>query len=616
MKYATVIVCALVTLGMGDGAAGTEKHWAFQPLLQHEIPENSAEEAWSNPVDAFIFARLAAAGLNFTPEADKATLLRRVTFDLTGLPPAPEQVTAFLNDDAPDAYERLIDRLLASPRYGERWAQHWLDAARFAESDGFEFDHERPEAWRYRDWVVDSLNADISFAEFVRAQIAGDEMQPPAATATGFLMAGPDMIDINLPEERRHNFLNDMTSTTGAVFLGLSVGCAQCHDHKSDPVSIHDFYSLRAFFDNTVVDPKKSKQLPSIVSEPGVQVASSHVCERGDFRHPGDPVEPAYLTVLNDAQAQVPAPPSTATSSMRRTALADWLTDGSNPLPYRVMANRLWLHHFGRGIVDTPNDFGKLGGKPSHPELLDWLALELARDGAGFKAIHRTLVTSRTYRQASHLDLDNFQQTLTADPENKLFSRMERHRLSGEAIRDAALMACGQLNLKSGGQGVRPPLPKEVRSTLLTNQWNVTEDVHEHSRRSLYLFVRRNLRFPMFDVFDRPDTNESCGRRLVSTTAPQALTLFNSEFSRQQAQQLAELLLSKNPVPADCLPELYLRVLSRFPQPDELEIARRFLQNQSELLAGALPRNSDRAKAGLADFCLALLNSNEAVYTD
>jgi hypothetical protein len=228
------LMLALIALGNLSPAddSSTEKHWAFQPLSHEQISGDTENETFSNPVDAFIFAQLDAAGLTFAPEADKATLLRRVTFDLTGLPPTPDRVVTFLNDSAPDAYERIVDRLLASPRYGERWAQHWLDAARFAESDGFEFDHERPDAWRYRDWVIDSLNADVSFADFVRAQIAGDEMQPPAAVATGFLMAGPDMVDINLADERRHNFLNEMTSTTGAVFLGLSVGCAQCHDHK------------------------------------------------------------------------------------------------------------------------------------------------------------------------------------------------------------------------------------------------------------------------------------------------------------------------------------------------------------------------------------------------
>jgi hypothetical protein len=602
---------ALIALGNLSPAddSSTEKHWAFQPLSHEQISGDTENETFSNPVDAFIFAQLDAAGLTFAPEADKATLLRRVTFDLTGLPPTPDRVVTFLNDSAPDAYERIVDRLLASPRYGERWAQHWLDAARFAESDGFEFDHERPDAWRYRDWVIDSLNADVSFADFVRAQIAGDEMQPPAAVATGFLMAGPDMVDINLADERRHNFLNEMTSTTGAVFLGLSVGCAQCHDHKSDSVSIHDFYRLRAFFDNTVVNPQKSKQLSATVDEPSAEVAISYVCERGDFRRHGDPVQPAFLTVLNDSGKQVPAPSPEASSSMRRTALANWLTNGDNPLPCRVMANRLWLLHFGKGIVETPNDFGKLGGKPSHPLLLDWLAGQLAAEGAGFKSIHRTLVTSITYRQAS-------QHPVKSDPENRLYSRMQRRRLSGEAIRDAELMASDSLNLKTGGGGVRPPLPEEVRSTLLANQWNVTDDSNEHSRRSLYLFVRRNLRFPMFDVFDRPDTNESCGRRLVSTTAPQALTLFNSEFSRQQAQELANRLLATHPAQNDHLAQMYLRVLSRYPQPAELDIAKEFLAKQSAALADAGLSSQTLAAEVLADFCLALLNSNEAIYVD
>lgn len=588
-----------------------EKHWAFQPLSPATIPNHAGSDHshFLNPVDAFIFARLEASGLTFSPAADKATLLRRVTFDLTGLPPTPEQVVAFLNDRSPDAYDRLVNRLLASPRYGERWAQHWLDAARFAESDGFEFDHERPNAWRYRDWVVQSLNADISFANFVSAQIAGDEIEPSEPDATGFLMAGPDMIDINLAEERRHNFLNDMTATTGSVFLGLSVGCAQCHDHKSDPVSIREFYSLRAFFDNTVVAPKKSRQLPAVVKEAGERPPVSYVRERGDFRRQGEEVHPAFLKVLNGEKATVSPPPSDSMTSMRRSALASWMTSDQNPLPLRVMANRLWMHHFGRGLVGTPNDFGKLGARPSHPQLLDWLARQLSRDHTGFKSLHRLLVTSMTYRQSS-------QAVVTEDPDNLLFSRMQRRRLSGEAIRDSILFASDSLNLKSGGPGVRPPLPEEVRSTLLKNQWNVTPDEHEHSRRSLYLFVRRNLRFPMFEVFDRPDTNESCGRRLVSTTAPQALTLFNSEFSRHQSERLAAILLNKKPSPGECLSELYLRVLGRQARPEELEVGLQFLSTQSAILAESGHSQARSAQGSLADFCLALLNSNEAIYVD
>ena len=581
------------------------EHWAFQRLDDGVVPKADAI-GLVNPVDAFVHAKLRAAGLGFSPEAEKATLLRRVTMDLTGLPPSPAEVIAFLGDDSPDAYEREVDRLLASPRYGERWAQHWLDAARFAESDGFEFDHERPNAWRYRDWVIDSLNADTSFANFVRAQIAGDEVLTNDIEATGFLMAGPDMVDINLADERRHNFLNDMTSTVGEVFLGLSIGCAQCHDHRSDPISIHDFYRLRAFFDNTIIDPKKSKQLPSTVREESAMVSESFVRVRGDFRRRGDPVSPTFPRVLDPAGKVVPAPAPGATSSMRRAALAEWLVGSENALVFRVMANRLWLHHFGRGIVGTPNDFGKLGHRPSHPGLLDWLA-RLLRDGSSFKELHRMMVTSRTYRQVSRGPSTAFQRNRLADPENLLFSRMSRRRLTGEAIRDSILHASNRLNLKPGGPGFRPHLAAEVRSTLLKNQWNPTSEETEHSRRSIYLFVRRNLRYPMFDVFDRPDTNASCGRRLVSTTAPQALTLFNSEFSRENAEQLAAILRASGKAPAEAVKEAYLRVFCRYPTANEQATAQEFLRMHSPVIG------LDNA---WADFCLALLNGNEAIYVD
>ena len=270
---APLAAAALALPVNGEGADPAEPeiapedraHWAFLPLDTGNIPGGFA--AAENPVDAFIGAKLAETGLAFAPSADKATLLRRVTFDLTGLPPTLGEIREFLGDGSPAAYERVVDRLLASSRYGEHWAQHWLDVVRFAESDGFEFDQERPDAWRYRDWVISKLNEDASYAGFVTAQLAGDESTPPDPVATGFLMAGPDMVDINLPEERRHNFLNDMTATAGSVLLGLSVGCAQCHDHKREAFSIHDFYRLRAFFENTVVDPERSKQMPAVVAE-------------------------------------------------------------------------------------------------------------------------------------------------------------------------------------------------------------------------------------------------------------------------------------------------------------------------------------------------------------
>ena len=570
------------------------QHWSFRPPLRPGLPEGDAP----NPIDRFIGARLAGKGLTLAPEADRRTLLRRITFDLTGLPPTPAEIEAFLNDPDPTACEHVIHRLLSSPAYGERWAQHWLDVARFAESDGFEFDQERKEAWRYRDWVIRALNEDLPYDRFLRHQLAGDEVDPPdeqARLATGFLMAGPDMTDINLAAERRHEFLNKMTQTVGETFLGLTMGCAQCHSHKTDPVSIEDFYRFRSFFAATVVDPKKSKQLPPQVKESRPDPPMSFVMEGGDFRRPGVSLGPAFPRVLNPTGDQIPVTPDGATTSYRRTALARWLTRADHPLTTRVIVNRLWLHHFGRALVATPNDFGRTGQEPTHPALLDWLATELPRQEWSLKAMHRLILTSRTYRQASRGSGPDWQKRLSRDPGNLLLSRAPRKRLEGEAIRDSFLAVAGLLNRKAGGPSIRPPLPREITTTIRNRNWEVSPDPADHLRRSVYIFVRRNLSYPLFDVFDRPDSNASCPQRNRSTTPTQSLTLLNSEFSGTIAKVLAERISAES----DPVKHLYLLLLARLPTTDERSIAKYLLT------AGSL-----------TDLTLALLNSNEAIYLD
>jgi hypothetical protein len=470
----------------GDQAAPTEppvtaadrEHWAFRPLARPELPAVK-DGNWSRTfVDRFILARIEAAGLAPMPQADRRTLIRRVTFDLTGLPPTPADIDRFVSDDALDAYEKLLDRLLESTAYGERWAQHWLDLVRFAETDGFEHDLERPNAWRYRDWVIEALNADLPYDEFIRLQLAGDELHPEDATsavATGFLLCGPDMPDINLIEERRHNFLNDMTGTVGSILLGLQVGCAQCHDHKFDPISQHDFYRLRAFFDpaevfkdhplpkppgtlepsesgpaarlkelsieiqsleesarrklkaeNPDLQPtpqdilealsdeeqskhatvsmeiellKKTYKPPEVphgrtVRERFAELKPSHVMLRGDFRREGPEVLPAFLRIANPEKLGVAMPATDTRTTRRRTQLAEWVTRADNPLATRVIVNRIWQHHFGRGLVETASDFGKMGSEPTHPELLDWLATEFPKQGWSLKKLHKLLLSS------------------------------------------------------------------------------------------------------------------------------------------------------------------------------------------------------------------------------
>jgi hypothetical protein len=646
------------------------EHWAFQPLVRRDLP---ASADGVHPIDVFLNARLREVGLTAVGPADKATLLRRVCFDLTGLPPTIEQQDVFLSDTSPEAFERLVDQLQASPAYGERWAQHWLDLARFAETDGFEHDKVRPEAWRYRDWVIRALNADMPYDQFVRWQIAGDELQPDnadAVIATGFLLCGPDMPDINDQNERRHTVLNELTGTVGSVFLGLSLGCAQCHDHKNDPVSQHDFYRLRAFFESgnlfkdhplplpqpavapettallaqrqrlediarqrlkdqnpdlqptaddllgALTDAERAErkslddQLAKLPKPPPVPLARvflegqhrpAHLAIRGDFRRPGQTLKPAYLRVID------PEPTASQSSSeMSRADLAAWLTRPDHPLALRVIANRLWQFHFGEGLVRTPSDFGVGGGEPSPPELLDWLATELPRESWSLKAMHRLIVTSAAYRRAarpgsSENEQAAWQALVAADPQNRLWGRMTPRRLDGEAIRDALLSISGELSQRRGGPGVRPPLPQELVSTLLKNQWDVSPNAEDHRRRSVYLFVRRNLRYPLFDVFDRPDTLASCEQRQRSTVAPQALALLNSELTVSLSAKMAARIAARHDRPADQVTAVYQLAFGRPPSVEEAAWCADFLHDQ--------PR-------GLAELCLALVNSNEFVYVD
>ncbi len=728
LLFSLVVVAAHADDGAGPKleevpiSESERAHWAYRPMQQVVSPQVS-DGVWNaNPIDAFIKAQLERKGLAPLPRVGKLTLLRRVCFDLTGLPPSTEQIEDFLADESPEAYERLVDRLLESQAYGERYAQHWLDLARYAETDGFEHDLLRPNAWRYRDWVIDALNSDMPYDEFLRQQLAGDELypdDPQAAIATGFLLCGPDMPDINLQEERRHVVLNEMTATVGSAVLAMQFGCAQCHDHKYDPIRIQDFYRLRAFFESAelfrdlpiatseeraareaaeasrgdeyhqavkrrdeleqqgrelarkvnpdepptlkralaelsdseraehsaaVAITEQAPPLPDLplgrVLRPGKR-QDAHFYLRGDFRQPGPVVEFAFPGVLvkeQDAMAD-------HVTERPRTVLAEWLTQDEHPLTARVIVNRLWQWHFGRGLSSTPSDFGTMGAEPTHPELLDWLARRLVADGWSLKKMHRLMVTTRAYRTASvpyevewtvaevARARELMAQNQAVDPDNMLCWRRPLMRLDGESIRDAMLTACGKLTERRGGLGIRPPLAPEITQTLLRGQWKPSGDADDHRRRSIYLFVRRNLRYPMFDVFDRPDTNASCPQRHESTTATQSLTQFNSAFSLDCARELAGVVwpaTASDPITAErkAIVSAHLRVSNRPPTDAEVEAALAFLDKQSARLREenrdaktlALPAGHHASEpyraAALVDYCLALFNANAFLYVE
>ena len=725
------------TVGEAGDSPFTEhqrNHWAFQPMGSPAIP--AAEHG--NPVDAFVAARMAGRGISIAPRADKVALIRRATFDLHGIPPTPAEVDGFLADRSPDAFARVVDRLLSSPRYGERWARHWLDLARYAESEGFKSDETRPNAWRYRDYVIDSLNADKPYDRFVQEQIAGDEIwpeSPEARIGTGFNRHYPDESNAAILMQRRQEVLLDITDTVGSVFMGLTYGCAKCHDHKFDPILQADYYRLQAFFTNVATDdrihlfseaeraergrrqaaweeatrairaemdelldlkradafetqvnrrapgtqeafrkdpsertmyerllfqqhmwqmryhndarlantledePKaryreleaklaefdhlKPPELPVGIGirELGAVAPKTHILSFANYAAPLEEVEPGFLTLLDPRPARY-VPALDGRSSGRRTALAKWLTDPGNPLTARVMVNRIWHYHFGQGIVRTPSDFGLMGEPPTHPELLDWLAGEFVRSGWSLKRIHRLVMNSETYRQSSAFRED----ASSADPLNRLLWRFPPQRLEGEVIRDSMLAVSGRLNFQVGGPSAYPALPSGAPPPR--GGWDVPEDRHAQDRRSVYVFVRRNSRYPMLESFDMPDTHESCARRSTTTTAPQALALLNSEHTLGWAKGLAEKILEEAGDDTDRQVEAGFRLAySRPPDGWEKDTVLTFLETQREIIAervaagetlllpGSVPESMSKEEAAaVVDFCHMLLNSNEFVY--
>jgi len=625
-------------------------YWAFQSVKRPALPAVKNARWAANPIDRFVLAKLEEKKLKPAPAASKADLIRRVYFDVTGLPPTPEEVKAFLADRAPDAYERLVDRLLASPHYGEQFARDWLDVVRYAESEGFEYDRHLPDAWRFRDYVIDSFNRDKPFDRFVTEQLAGDELEPgnrELETAAVFHRLGTVRRNAGNPEiaVSRNEVLTERTDIVGTAFLGLTVGCARCHDHKIDPILQKDYYRLQAYLAGTQendillvsgeekktwetqtgeidqqlrrlrrtaanaigadktkldmeIDAVEDKRPPFPATIPSIrndaaQRTEIHVLKRGDWDRKGDVVAPRPPTVLVSDDL----PELTADTPNPRTQLAGWLTDAKHPLTPRVAVNRAWQHHFGIGLVKTPNDFGNNGERPSHPELLDWLASEFVAGGWKLKSLHRLILLSNTYRQDSRSDLAAA--ATTVDPDNRLLWHFAHRRLSAEEIRDAMLAVSGQLNLKLGGPSVMVPVdPDLVKFLYKPAQWAVTKDVAEHDRRSIYLIAKRNLHLPFMETFDQPDLLSSCGRRESSTHAPQALEMMNGQLANAVAMSFAERLARDAGGDRRRLVEqAYLLAVSRAPTAQERRLSLSFLETQP-----------------LREFALALLNLNAFLY--
>ncbi len=678
--------------------------WLFQPVEEPEVP-SVTDKGWSeNPIDHFIYQKLTEAELQPAQPAEKHELIRRAYYDLTGLPPAPAEVDAFVNDSSPDAYEKLIDRLLASPHYGEKWARHWMDLARYAESDGYKADHYRPNAWRYRDYVIQSLNEDKPYNQFVMEQLAGDEIapnDPEALLATHFLRLG--IYEYNQRDARTQwdIILNDLTDVTGDMFLGMSVSCARCHDHKFDPVLQKDYYRLRAFFapvhlrnDLPVVSSaawqehqaklavwkaktehirKQIKAIETPHYEKGANairatfpedvkaMVAKAPQERTPYEQqiamlvefqaidkgnaavgnikkdekeqlnklykqlkeydqwkpkplpttwtardvgpyppntfiPDDPkqetIEPGIFTILKPEPMEIETVPSAPNSTGRRTALARWITNPKNPITNRVIVNRLWQYHFGTGLVATSSEFGNLGEKPSHPQLLDWLTVRFVEDGWSLKKMHKLMMTSAAYRQSSKRPLQGLAKRV--DPQNRLLWRFNARRLEAEEIRDSMLAVSGELDESRFGPSVNWSVPK----------------------RSVYTKVYRNKRDDVLDVFDVPDGISSTAARNVTTTPLQSLFLMNSGWIMKRANALMARMETTQPADLhDWVQTAFQTVLCRKATRQELDETVAFIRQHAQLIEKLYNRETERIAHSVREFVTHNLNHDERLDT-
>ena len=720
--------------GLGQVTPGEQssRHWAFRRLREVSLPEVSNMSWIRTPLDRFILARLESKHLNPNDAASKSKLIRRLYFDLIGLPPSADQVASFARDPSPQAYARLVDELLKNRHFGERWARHWLDLARYADSAGYEEDRPRPDAYHYRDFLIRALNGDMPFDELLKLQLAGDLLEPTnprRVAATGFLTAGPDVRPdfVNFRKKDRYDELDDIVATIGSAMLGLTLGCARCHDHKHDPIPTREYYQLLAFFDQTEryghpIDPSESARYEKLLAEfesqfePAKRELDDWVKARAEpiklerisslklpehqkelLRAPEDKTNALQASLLvqfsaelkvtdeelreslnegerakwglmaarlkaiqatkprdiprvlgiregepketrmlvrgdphHEADTVQPHVPGALTCESGREQafdsridLAMWMTDvdcGAGALVARVIVNRLWQHHFGRGLVGTPGDFGTRGDPPSHSDLLEWLAGEFVRGGWRLKPIHKLIVTSATHRQSGAWDKSR----ADIDPENGLWWRRDARRLEAEAIRDAILAVSGTLNRTAFGPSVKPRISIEAIYNPVESYDQWPENVRDGPatwRRSVYVFAKRANLFPFLQSFGAPRTLESCAKRDVSMGPIQALAFLNDEFVREQSRYFAERVLVEAAAEAEARVQTAYRLsLGRFPTKVELSSALSFLEAQtaqySKDLGEQAASHSHHRMRALVDFCQSLFASNEFLYVD
>ncbi|WP_417747209.1 PSD1 and planctomycete cytochrome C domain-containing protein [Rosistilla oblonga] len=602
--------------------------WSLRPLADPPVP-SPADADWPvTEIDRFIAAKLDSSGLVPTGDADKRTLIRRATFDLTGLPPSPQEIEAFVADDSAEAFAKVVDRLLKSPRYGERWGRHWMDLVRYADTAGDNSDFPIPEAYLYRNYIIDSFNADKPYDRFIQEQIAGDLMPAESEAekneqtiATGYLASSRRFGSVikNYPQ---HLTIEDTIDNLGRTVLGMTVACARCHDHKFDPISQDDYYGLYGIFASTrypfpgIELDQKPRDFVALVDggKPGKELAYAMadgnprdvpLQQRGEPDQPGDVIPRKFLEVLGGQML-----PEQATQSSGRLQLAQWMTAADNPLAARVMANRIWQYHFGSGLVKTPSDFGIRGMAPSHPELLDWLASRFIEEGWSIKSLHRRIMLSRTYRLNSQADGNT--KALAVDPNNELHWRFDRQRMDAETLRDTMLLLSGELDLQ---------MPREPHPFPPAEKWKYTQhhpfrDSYDSQKRSVYLMMARLNARPFFTTFDGPDQNASTASRDSSVTTVQSLYLINDPFVHEQAEKFAARLIAERKEPDERLTYAFELAFGRPPSASERAGVAEWLRSLDGQLDDSVGDAAKREQAAWTALARSLFRTNEFLYVD